>query len=64
VTDCSEEVEEDGTIIRRERERFTNESLCCTPPGRPPFYVESLLIDPTHRDGRHAPSWLCSFCTP
>jgi len=25
VTDCSEEVEEDGTIIRRERERFTNE---------------------------------------
>jgi SAM-dependent methyltransferase len=25
VTDSSEEVEEDGTIIRRERERFTNE---------------------------------------
>jgi hypothetical protein len=25
VTDCFEEVEEDGTIIRRERERFTNE---------------------------------------
>jgi hypothetical protein len=25
VTDCSEEVEEDGTIIRRQRERFTNE---------------------------------------
>lgn len=25
VTNCSEEVEEDGTIIRRERERFTNE---------------------------------------
>lgn len=25
VTDCSEEVEDDGTIIRRERERFTNE---------------------------------------
>lgn len=25
VTDCSEEVEEDGTILRRERERFTNE---------------------------------------
>jgi hypothetical protein len=25
VTDCSEEVEDDGTIIRWERERFTNE---------------------------------------
>jgi hypothetical protein len=25
VTDSSEEVEEDGAIIRRERERFTNE---------------------------------------
>ncbi len=25
VTDCSEEVEEDGTIVRRERERFINE---------------------------------------
>ena len=25
VTDCSEEVEEDGTIIRRKRERFANE---------------------------------------
>lgn len=25
VTDCFEDVEEDGTIIRRERERFTNE---------------------------------------
>jgi len=25
VTDRSEEVEEDGTIIQRERERFTNE---------------------------------------
>jgi SAM-dependent methyltransferase len=25
VVDCSEEVEEDGTIIRRERERFVNE---------------------------------------
>jgi hypothetical protein len=25
VTDCSEEVEEDGTIVRRERERFANE---------------------------------------
>ena len=25
VTDCTEEVEEDGTIIQRERERFTNE---------------------------------------
>ncbi|PYV21221.1 MAG: hypothetical protein DMG24_20295 [Acidobacteria bacterium] len=25
VTDSSEEVEEDGTIIQRERERFTNE---------------------------------------
>ena len=25
VTDCSEEVEEDGTIIRRQRERFTSE---------------------------------------
>lgn len=27
VTDSSEEVEEDGTIIRRERERFTNELI-------------------------------------
>jgi len=25
VTDCSEEVEEDGTIIQSERERFANE---------------------------------------
>ena len=25
VTDSSEEVEEDGTIVQRERERFTNE---------------------------------------
>jgi len=34
VTDCSEELEEDGTIIRRERERFTNELILLYASGK------------------------------
>ncbi len=34
VTDCFEDVEEDGTIIRRERERFTNELTLLYAPGK------------------------------
>ena len=34
ATDCSEEVEEDGTIVRREHERFTNELILLFASGK------------------------------
>src|SRR5208283_5133916 len=64
VTDCSEEVEEDGTIIRRERERFTNELILLYASGETHSTLNLSRSIPLVLDGRHPPPGCAASAHP
>jgi hypothetical protein len=63
VTDCSEELEEDGTIIGRERERLPTSSRCYMLSGKPSSCAELLRLILRTESARRGSLRLCDFCT-